>query len=99
MILDPLFILILVVSGIISFGASAWTKSAFRKASQVPTDRGMTGAEVAQAILREYNINDVAVIQVQGFLSDHYNPIRKQLALSPDVYNGRSAASARDRRA
>ncbi|NET73799.1 MAG: zinc metallopeptidase [Sphaerospermopsis sp. SIO1G2] len=94
MFFDPLYLLILAASAIISFGASAWTKSAFHKAKQVATERGWTGAEVAMAILREQQIYDVSVVEVQGFLSDHYNPINKQLALSPDVFHGRSAASA-----
>ena len=91
--IDLLYIAIL-VSAIISFGASAWTKAAFHKAKAVPTQSGMSGAEVAMAILRQKDIVDVAVVETQGFLSDHYNPMSKQLALSPDVFHGRSAASA-----
>ena len=45
-------------------------------------------------MLRYYGINDVQVVMGQGYLSDHYNPANKTVALSPDVYSGRSIASA-----
>jgi uncharacterized protein len=45
-------------------------------------------------MLRHYGISDVQVVEGQGFLSDHYNPQSKTIALSPEVYNGRSIASA-----
>ncbi|MCL4116281.1 UNVERIFIED_CONTAM: hypothetical protein GTU68_057085 [Idotea baltica] len=45
-------------------------------------------------MLKYYNIHDVKVVEGRGFLSDHYNPLKKTIALSPDVYQGRSIASA-----
>ena len=45
-------------------------------------------------MLRYYNIGDVQVVEGQGFLSDHYNPATKTVALSPEVYRGRSVAAA-----
>ena len=45
-------------------------------------------------MLRDYNIYDVKVVSVNGFLSDHYNPVTKTVNLSPDVYAGRSIAAA-----
>lgn len=47
-----------------------------------------------QNMLRYYGINDVSVVIGQGFLSDHYNPSTKTVALSPDVFGGRSIAAA-----
>ncbi|MDE0021891.1 MAG: zinc metallopeptidase [Candidatus Poribacteria bacterium] len=68
-------------------------KSAFNKYSQTGTRSGMTGAQVAQEILRANGIDDVKVEGVRGFLSDHYDPRTKTLRLSPDVFQGRSQAS------
>lgn len=69
-------------------------KSKFRKYSQIPIGSGLTGREVAEKMLRENGIYDVQVILSEGFLSDHYNPTTKTVALSPDVYSGSSVASA-----
>jgi Zn-dependent membrane protease YugP len=94
MYFDPLYMFILAVGFVLSAGASFWTKSAVRRWSQVPTSRGMTGAEVAAAILRASDIHDVRIEPVGGFLSDHYDPRSKTLRLSPDIYGGRSVAAA-----
>lgn len=69
-------------------------KSKFRHYSQVPVSSGKSGAEIAQTMLDYYQINDVKIVQGQGALTDHYNPLTKTVALSPEVYNGRSIASA-----
>jgi hypothetical protein len=54
----------------------------------------MTGAQVAHAMLDHYGIHDVSIVQGQGFLTDHFNPMTKTVSLSPEVYNGRSVAAA-----
>ncbi len=94
MFFDPIYLLILGVGFLLSLGASAYVKSAFSRGSQVPLRSGLTGAEVAQRILRDQDITDVTVHEHQGFLSDHYSPMEKTLNLSSDVYHGRNAASA-----
>jgi uncharacterized protein len=68
--------------------------STFNHYSHVGTTRGLTGAEVASAILRVNGIADVGIEPVQGMLSDHYDPSSKTLRLSPDVYGGRSISAA-----
>lgn len=94
MFLEPVSLLIMVVGGGLSFLASLWVKTAFNAASQIPTQSGLTGAEVARAILRAHDLDQVTIEEHQGFLSDHYNPLTRSLALSPEVYNGRHAAAA-----
>jgi Zn-dependent membrane protease YugP len=69
-------------------------KSRFNKGSKTPISSGYTGAQIAEMLLKDAGIADVSVHQHKGFLSDHYNPLNKTLNLSPEVYNGRSAASA-----
>lgn len=69
-------------------------KSKFKHYSQQPLSSGLSGKEVAEKMLRENGIFDVQVVSVDGFLSDHYNPMKKTVNLSPDVFNGRSIASA-----
>lgn len=55
---------------------------------------GLSGKEIAEKMLTDHGITDVKVISVEGSLSDHYNPADKTVNLSPDVYHGRSVASA-----
>jgi len=69
-------------------------KGKFKKYGKVMLTNGMSGKEVAEKMLRENGIYDVQVISVNGFLSDHYNPLNKTVNLSPDVYNGRSISAA-----
>jgi uncharacterized protein len=69
-------------------------KSKFKKYSKIPISSGLTGRDVAEKMLRDNGINDVKVIRSQGFLSDHYNPATKTVALSPNVYDNNSIAAA-----
>ncbi|WP_153797422.1 zinc metallopeptidase [Foetidibacter luteolus] len=78
----------------ISMLVSGVLKSRFNQYSQMPLLSGLTGREVAEKMLRENGIYDVKVISVDGFLTDHYNPLEKTVNLSPEVYNGNSIASA-----
>lgn len=78
----------------ISFLVSAVLKSKFTKYSKIQLSNGLTGKEVAERMLRENGIYDVQVISVEGFLSDHYNPLNKTVNLSPEVYHGNSISAA-----
>lgn len=83
----------------IAMMAASWfvsyrLKSKFKQYSEVPLAAGLSGKEVAEKMLRDNQIYDVKVLSVEGFLTDHYNPQNKTVNLSPEVYNGRSIASA-----
>lgn len=69
-------------------------KSKFKLYSEIALSSGLTGREIAEKMLRDHGIYDVKVISVEGFLSDHYNPLEKTVNLSPEVYNTRSVAAA-----
>jgi hypothetical protein len=69
-------------------------KSKFAHYSKIGIRSGLNGKEVAEKMLSHYGIQGVQVVMGQGFLSDHYNPSNKTVALSPEVYNGRSIAAA-----
>lgn len=77
----------------LSLWASWRTHSSFKKYSQVRTLRGLTGAQAAQEMLRYAGISDVQVVPTRGFLSDHYNPTNKTLALSEATYASNSVAA------
>ncbi len=94
MLFDPLYWVIIGVGMALSLGAKSWVKSAVDKWSDVATSRGMTGRQVAQAILDARNIRDVTIEPTRGRLTDHYDPTSKSLRLSEDVYNNRSVTAA-----
>lgn len=86
--------IILIAFGILSWAVSSRLKIRFREYSEVPTTSGLSGAEIAQKMLRDNNISDVQVISVEGELTDHYNPQNKTINLSRAVYHGRNVAAA-----
>ncbi|MBR6340070.1 MAG: zinc metallopeptidase [Alloprevotella sp.] len=69
-------------------------QSKFKKYSEVPLASGLTGAQVAEKMLRENGIYDVQVISTPGQLTDHYNPTNKTVNLSQGVYASYSVAAA-----
>ncbi|GAA0892717.1 zinc metallopeptidase [Fulvivirga kasyanovii] len=79
---------------ILSLIAGGRLKSKFREYQSVPTANGMSGAEVAQKMLRDYGIYDVRITSIEGTLTDHYNPQTKTVNLSQDVYYGAHVAAA-----
>ncbi|UBM60215.1 zinc metallopeptidase [Marinilongibacter aquaticus] len=78
----------------ISWIVSSRLKSKFKEYSRVGLHNGLSGAEIARKMLNDNGIYDVKITQVDGQLTDHYNPQNKTVNLSSDVYHGRSAASA-----
>ena len=92
-----MFILLIVFTLAISGLATLYVKSQISKYSKVPASSGLSGAETAERILRSRGIYDVSVVPANGMMGDHYDPIQKVIALTPDIYGGRSTA-ARGRR-
>ena len=87
------YLIFMVPALLLSLWASFRTKSAFNKYQKVRTARGLTGAQAAHEMLQRAGIFDVKIVQSHGFLSDHYNPVNKTLALSPPVYGSNSVSA------
>ncbi len=87
------FFLIIVIA-IAGFIVQSRLQSAFKKYSEVALPDGMTGAEIAEKMLRENNIHNVRITHVAGHLTDHFNPATMTVNLSDSVYSGRSVAAA-----
>lgn len=69
-------------------------KRTYKKYSKVRSTSGMSGAQVARNILDSNGLSDVKVVESTGFLSDHYNPMTKIIALSSHNYHEASVAGA-----
>lgn len=86
--------LLIVIIGIVGFIVQGRLQAVFGKYSQVMFPGGLTGAEVAEKMLRDNGIHDVKVVSVRGHLTDHYNPTTHTVNLSESVYHSRSVAAA-----
>lgn len=87
-----LYIVILGTTMLVSMLIGGMLKSRFNEYSNIPIR--MTGAEVAEMMLRQNGIRDVKVISVPGQLTDHYDPVKKTVNLSEPVYHMNSVAAA-----
>lgn len=79
---------------ILSFAVSQRLKNKFKKYSQVPLNKNLSGGEIARLMLADHGIHNVQVTSVPGKLTDHYNPVNKTVNLSEEVFYGRNAAAA-----
>ena len=86
--------IIMIAVMVASFIVQQTLQSRFTKYSKVSLPSGLSGAEVAEKMLRENGIQDVKVTCIEGRLTDHYNPQTKTVNLSREVYTGRSVAAA-----
>jgi Zn-dependent membrane protease YugP len=84
-----LFILVIVFS----LYAQIRVSSAYSKNSKIPSRGGISGREAAAAVMSRAGINDVDIVEVEGRLTDHYDPAHKRLALSTENYRGTSLAA------
>lgn len=78
---------------LLGFLAQFRLRSAWNKYSKVSSEIGAPGAQVARYILDSSGLGHVEVEETRGFLSDHYDPSKKTLRLSRQVYQGNSVAA------
>jgi Zn-dependent membrane protease YugP len=78
---------------LLTIWAQARISQAYAAGSRVPAASGLTGAQAALMVMRSEGVTGVAIEPVAGELSDHYDPRRKILRLSREVYSGRSLAA------
>lgn len=91
--IDPLYWIIMTPVLILSFVASARVKSAYNKYSRIASRSGLSGAQVAEIILRRSGLGHIPVVETTGFLSDHYDPRKKVIRLSPEVFRNNSISA------
>lgn len=89
---DPTFLLI-IPAFVLALYAQAKVKSTYNKFSQVSSQRGYTGGQLARYILDDRRMRDVKVEAIPRELSDHYDPRNKTLRLSQGVFSSNSVAA------
>jgi uncharacterized protein len=88
------YLLFLLPAMLLMMWAQFKVKSTYQKYAQISSSMGMTGAEVAEKILRQMGIENVSVEPIAGELTDHYDPSAKAVRLSEVVYGSTSLAAA-----
>lgn len=88
-----IYIIMIVVTGL-SWLVKNRFEAAIKQLSQVPTQSGLTGREIAEEMLKDYGVHDVQVVSTGGMLTDHYNPGNKTVNLSEAVYHERNVTAA-----
>ena len=81
------------LSIIITLAAQFYVNSSYNKFKKKKNNNGYTGFETARKILDNNNLKDIMILETNGNLSDHYDPKRKVIKLSKDIYHGTSIAS------
>jgi len=92
--LEPLIWIIILSTLGASWMVGNSLKKKFERYSKIPVNYGLTGRDVAEKMLKESDIHDVKITQIDGHLTDHYNPITKSINLSKGVYYGSNVAAA-----
>ena len=93
MMFDPLWLVFSIPGLLLGIYAQIRLSAAYGKYSQVGIESGLTGAEAAREILDQSGLKDVPVEEVEGRLTDHYDPAKRALFLSSANYQGRSLAA------
>ena len=86
------FLLIIIIL-LLPLAADIGIKINYKKYMDEKNDNGLTGQEVARKILDKHGLKDIYVVETSGTLSDHYDPTRKVVRLSHDIFAGESIAS------
>lgn len=84
---------LIILGFIITLMAQIYVSSSYSKYKMVKNKNRMTGFEVARKILDENGLQDIHIVEIKGNLTDHYDPSRKVVRLSSDIFNGSSIAS------
>lgn len=84
---------LVIIGTIITLVAQFYVNNRYKKYSKIETESGLTGFEVARKILDENGLTDIYVTETSGVLSDHYDPSRKVVRLSKEVFHGSTIAA------
>ena len=94
-IMDSYFLsyLLIFVGFFITLYAQIHITNTYKKYAKVNNKKGLTGRETARQILDSHGLSNIYIVETNGFLSDHYDPSRKVIRLSREIYHGTSISS------
>lgn len=88
-----LTVLLSIIGFIIVIYAQVRIKTSYAKYKNIQGNCGLTGQEIARKILDSNGLSNVHIVETRGELTDHYDPSRKVVRLSSDIYHGSSISS------
>ena len=88
------YIAIIALTTLLGMYIKGKLQRSFGHYTRIPIQTGLSGREVAEAMLQQHGIHDVKIVPRKGQLTDHYNPLTKTIALSEPVYGYRSVSAA-----
>ena len=91
--MDLISIILIAGATLISGGAQAYISLNYRKYKQVSVKSGKSGFDVAREILDRNGLSKVLILETEGELTDHYDPSKKVVKLSHDIYHGKTIAA------
>ena len=91
--MDIVSIVLLLGASLITLGASLYIRMNYNNLKKVGVSSKKTGYDVAREILDKNGLSNVLILETQGELSDHYDPTKKVVKLSHDIYHGNSIAA------
>lgn len=92
--MDIISIILIIGATLITGGAQAYISLNYKKYKQVGLRSNKSGFDVAREILDRNGLSNIIIIETQGELTDHYDPSKKCIKLSHDIYNGKTIAAA-----
>lgn len=87
-------LLLIILILLIPFLAQIGIISSYNKYKKIKNERQISGFEVAREILDKNGLEDIYVVETKGNLTDHYDPTKKVVRLSSEVFHGKTVASA-----
>jgi Zn-dependent membrane protease YugP len=85
-------ILILLIIGL-PLLAQIFIKISYENNSRIKNSKELTGYDVARKILDKNGLNDLLIVETNGYLTDHYDPNRKVIKLSRNIYGNDTISS------
>ena len=91
--MDLISIILIIGATLITGGAQAYISMNYRKYKQISVRSGKSGFDVAREILDRNGLSQVLILETEGELTDHYDPSKKCVKLSHDIYHGKTIAA------
>lgn len=86
--------LLILIGLAITIASQVAIKTTYNKYQKESNKKNLTGFDTARKILDNNNLRDVLILETSGYLSDHYDPTKKVIKLSSDIYHGTTISSA-----
>ena len=90
---DWTYLVIVLPCLLLSLWASSQVNSTFKRYERQLSSRRITGAEAAKRVLTSHGVYNVRIEQVNGKLTDHYDPKNNVIRLSDSVWGSTSTAA------